>query len=117
MSFTFKQGTLETFLYGADLKLDASVGRIAEGGAEKMQAYAKGNAPWTDRTGNARKYLRGKAVRRKKAIWRIELSHSMSYGVFLEYAHEKRYAIILPTITRQSPTIMKTFNNFMATLK
>lgn len=117
MSFNFKQGTLETFLYGADLKLDAAVGKIAEGGAEKMQAYAKKRAPWTDRTGNARKYLIGTAVRRKKAVWRIELSHTMDYGIFLEFAHEKRYAIILPTINKKSPAIMKTFNNFMSKLK
>lgn len=37
---------------------------------------------------------------------RIILSHGVEYGIYLEFAHEKRYAVIYPTLRRKAPDVM-----------
>lgn len=80
--------------------------------AASMESYAKQHRPWTDRTGQARVRLRGTASRSGET-WEIKLSHGVDYGVYLEQAHEKRYAIIEPTILSKSPEIMNGFKNYL----
>lgn len=78
-------------------KANAAVRTLAETGALKMQSYAQQNAPWTDRTGSARQRLKGYVQNRGDAL-RINISHGVDYGIWLEFAHEKRYAILPDTI-------------------
>ncbi len=78
-------------------KTNAGIKAFAETGAIKMQAYAQSHAPWTDRTGDARKRLHGSAQNRGDVI-RIQIAHGVEYGIWLELAHEKRFAIIPDTI-------------------
>lgn len=61
--------------------------------ADKLQAYAKDNAKWTDRTGAARQRLNTK-VEKVSNGYQIALAHGVDYGIYLEMAHEKRFAII-----------------------
>lgn len=63
-----------------------------------MEAYAKQNASWTDRTGNARQSLYTLVERDAQDIVTLYLSHGVHYGVFLEVRWSGRYAIIWPTI-------------------
>lgn len=70
--------------------------------------YAKQNAPWTDRTGNARAGLFSKA----RAVnggesFELIVAHSMSYGLWLEIRFSGKYAIIQPTIDHIGPILMK----------
>ena len=65
--------------------------------AIKMQGEARVNAPWTDRTGNARTGLFGVAGREGDVV-RVVLGHTMFYGVYLELDNGQRYAIVMPTI-------------------
>ena len=65
--------------------------------AADLQGKAQANRPWTDRTGQARQRLRG-YTEKKGTVVRINLAHGVSYGEDLEYGHEKRYAIIEPTL-------------------
>lgn len=75
--------------------------------AAELEAYMKANRPWTDRTGNARAGLKAElSTSKAKYSNTIALSHSVWYGVFLEYAMEKRFAIIEPTIRLQGPKIV-----------
>lgn len=79
-------------------------GRIAT----LMQNDARANAPWTDRTGNARGGLFGTAERdvaQKLVV--IYLSHGpdIDYGVFLELARAGKYAIVLSTIEKHLPEL------------
>lgn len=80
--------------------------------AASMESYAKEKAPWQNRTGHARQRLQGKSVRSEES-WTITLSHGVDYGVYLEQAHEKKYAIIQPTILFKSPEIMSGFENYV----
>lgn len=101
-----------------------------------MQNDARRNAPWEDRTGNARGGLffaidgfgqpgeegdrevkDAAAFRRDQVIEHgpggdkntlvIVLGHTMSYGVSLELEHGERYAIIWPTMEEYLPRFKK----------
>lgn len=73
--------------------------------APMMEEYAKDNAPWTDRTGNARQGLQGFVEDVSETIVDIYISHGMDYGKWLELAHAGRYAILWPTIQAHMPVI------------
>lgn len=84
--------------------VQAVAGRVATA----MQNDARANAPWTDRTSNARSGLFGVATR--DAAQRVViayLSHgpAIDYGVWLELAHGGRFQIIMPTIEKHLPDI------------
>jgi hypothetical protein len=67
----------------------------------------KSNHPWQNRTGNAERGLSAKLSSSKaQYVQTIELSHGVSYGVYLEYSMEKRYAIIEPTMRLMGPRIV-----------
>lgn len=74
--------------------------------AALVEAEAKNNAPWTDRTGNARQGLRGWVQENPNAV-RLILQHSIvTYGIFLELKNGGRYAIILPTLENHYGDLM-----------
>lgn len=78
-------------------KSDIAIRVLAEQGALQLQNSAKENRKWTDRTGHARQRLRG-YVGKIPNGYRITLAHGVDYGLWLELAHEKRFAIIPQTI-------------------
>lgn len=63
-----------------------------------LEAEAKSNAPWTDRTGNARQGLRGFAQDVSETVVELYLSGKVGYQIYLELKNSGRYAIIMPTI-------------------
>ena len=69
---------------------------LAQNWAGKLEREMKEKAPWKDRTGNARAGLFGKAGLDGHEVY-IRLGHMVDYGVFLELAHDGRYAIIEQT--------------------
>jgi hypothetical protein len=78
--------------------------------AGQLEAYAKGNAAWTDRTGNARQGLNAGVEPKGPNKLALFLAHGMEYGTYLEVAcktKEEReatqgepgpYAIVGPTM-------------------
>lgn len=66
--------------------------------AVDMQAYAQANAPWEDRTGDARDGLTGTFIEMSETVFAAEIAHTVSYGTYLESGFGGRYQIILPTI-------------------
>lgn len=62
----------------------------------EMEGYMKDNAPWKDRTGTARTSLNTSILIESDKM-KIRLSHGVEYGVYLEYAHGAKYAILKPT--------------------
>lgn len=94
-------------------KFDAALYQFANNGAQKMEAYAKQNRPWTDRTGRARQSLKGSAYRVNKG-YRLEIAHGVSYGIYLEYKYNRKYAILWPTVnTVGRNQIMPAFDKFI----
>lgn len=105
MGFTFNSKNLEKGLEIFQDKVDIAVRMYAETSALKLEAHAKDKAPWTDRTGEARKRLKGSVERTSPTIYRIKLAHGVDYGKWLELAHAKRFATIAPTINLKSQEI------------
>lgn len=96
-TFTIDCQKLLERLSQAEVKTEALIKMRASTGAKKLENYAKKYRPWTDRTGNARRTLHGYVENIKNGV-RINIAHGMSYGWSLEYEHEKRYAILHPSI-------------------
>lgn len=75
--------------------------------------YARTNAPWTDRTTNARNGLFATA-QRDAPVYRIIIGHSVPYGVWLEVRWAGRYQILRPTVDHEGPELMKTVSTMFA---
>lgn len=85
-----------------------SVTAVAGRVAAEMANSARANAPWTDRTGNARTGLFGTAERdMAQKIVTIFLSHSpvLDYPIWLELANAGNYAILMRTIEAHLPEL------------
>ena len=81
--------------------------------AQELRSYMQINRPWTDRTGEAKRRLNAAVSQESEDVIRITLEHGVDYGIWLEVAHERKYAIIGPTIKTQGPEIAKKFSGFM----
>lgn len=89
-------------------KVLVAVAAVAGRIATIMQNSAKRNAPWTDRTGNARSGLFGTVetdLSRQMVI--IYLSHSamLEYPLWLELRAGGKFAIIMKTIEAHLPEL------------
>lgn len=81
---------------------------LAKNWAGQLEGRAKQNAPWTDRTANARNGLFGSTAVEGHEVF-IRLGHSMEYGIFLELARDGRHAVLKPTIDAAIPEIMRSY--------
>lgn len=84
--------------------------KIGDFWGPKLAELARQNAPWTDRTGDARTGLFG-FNEKVPGRMRITVSHGekVFYGVYLELKNNGRYAIIWPTITQNVDKVMQSF--------
>ena len=106
-SFRFTSDTLTPALKVIDDSIDRALTATIEYHAPRAAAFAKKNAPWTDRSTNARNGLFSVAER-DRPRYRIVVAHSMPYGIWLEVKNSGRYATINPTINHEGPEVMKT---------
>lgn len=79
---------------------------VMEESAGLVEDYAKANAPWTDRTGDARNSLTAEADEDFEGI-SIILSHGVDYGYWLELIQNGNFAIIMPTLEALGPEILE----------
>jgi hypothetical protein len=80
-------------------------------GKGTLEAEAKRNAPWTDRTSLARQGLHGGAEFDGSDIV-IYVAHTMEYGIYLELANAAKYAILMPTIDKNLEHIRKVVTDY-----
>lgn len=120
MAKKLSDGTKELFTNFAILT-------YCDAAALKCEGEMKMHAPWKNHTGEARRRLRGRAYSSEtiqanpEALERlaranekpleakeyiIELTSNVHYAVYLEYAHEAKYAIIKPTIQKMTQEVM-----------
>lgn len=88
----------------------AALGLYANTAAKKMEAVSKDKsqptgAHWYDKTGNARGSITGDHYWKGTKLV-VRLSGGMEYSVYLELAHEKRYATLQPTVARYASEIL-----------
>jgi len=84
--------------------------------ATQAQNDMRRNAPWRDRTGNARSGLFSLAERAAQDVVIIYFSHghTIEYGKYLELSRSGRYAIIRPTMERMYPETIRLLNRLFA---
>lgn len=114
-SFSMDMSGLEAGLKSFMGKSEAAIRMYAETAAVDLQSHMRDNAPWTDRTGHARQRLTG-TVTKVTGGYKITLAHGVDYGIWLELAHEKRFAIIQPTILIKSNEVMTGFEKLLERL-
>lgn len=69
--------------------------------AQRMLAYATFNAPWTDRSLQARINLNVETIHDDNAHTSVViLRHGVDYGIYLETMQGGRFAIIIPTVQK-----------------
>lgn len=114
--FRLDSSALEKGLERLSSKADDAIRMYAETGGQKMVDAAKENRKWTDRTGQARARLNS-SVATISSGYRIYLAHGVDYGIWLELAHGKRFAIIPQTIEYVGTfEIMPGFNKLLERL-
>lgn len=109
---TLEEDTLTPTMQSLPKVIDNIVALTLNYYEPKMENHAKLNAPWTDRTSNARNGLAARSGKDSKTRY-IVLFHQVPYGIFLETLHSGKYAIIMPTIDVFGPQVMDTFQKIL----
>lgn len=85
-------------------QVQAAVVALAASYAPKIETYMKANAPWTDRTANARQSLYARVDSTPTSVT-ITFDHGVDYGYYLEFKNTGRYAIVGPTLDHYTPIL------------
>lgn len=112
MSFKFDANNLIKGLAEREIKTRAALGLYAGTVAKKMETHAKSNYKWAPKSGAAHQRLNG-SWKWVGDVARVELSHGVHYGIYLELCNEKKYAIIKPTIDIISPQAIRGLNKIL----
>lgn len=99
MSSSFKMDTssLMKAIQGMESKAQAALYMYADTSAAKLETDAKTNARWENHTGDARRRMKGSVLTQQNG-YKLALAHGVDYGIWLELAHERKFAIIEETI-------------------
>lgn len=98
-------------------RMEAAVDLYVETAARELEGEMKKDAPWTDRTGAARGRLTSTVQKENRYIYVIKLAHGVNYGVYLELAHEKKYAVIQPTIIKNKDKVLSGLKKLLNRMK
>ena len=119
MSFkiNYSESSLSKKLDELGPKMGAMILMYAATKASKIESNMKTGRLWIDRSGAAKARLSAKVSQPDLTTVRITLAHGVEYGIWLELAHEKKNAIIAPTIRDESPRIITDLDNLMSKIK
>ena len=116
-NFTINIDELSQNLYEFQDRLKYAVQMYASTKANELEALMKANRKWTDRTGMAKARLNASISEPDENTIRITLAHGVEYGIWLELANEKNFAIIAPTLSQQGPRVIEGLNDLMNEIK
>lgn len=85
--------------------IEQAIRAIADRRAPEIEAWLKQNAPWTDRTGQARQTLHTEVREVAHEMIEIILAHGVDYGIYLELRWAGRFAVINPALDIWTPLI------------
>lgn len=100
--FDWDDAELQAGLNEFNKRVSRAILAACERNGPLAEGWMRTNAPWIDRTGNARNGLRVTSRVVKRGV-RMTFSHSQSYGIFLETRWNARYAVIAPAIEHWFP--------------
>jgi hypothetical protein len=90
------------------------IGLYMKGQSTRVQDYARRNAPWHDRTGNARNGLHADYIGDRDGDRHvIRVYHTVPYGIWLEIRWAGKYAIIWPTVQSEGARILAGMNKLI----
>lgn len=116
LEFKYSKSQLASGIANMTDKIGAAVLMYAATKASQIEAQMKTRRPWADITGEAKRQLTVKVSRPSETIVRMTLAHGVDYGIWLELAHEKKYAIIAPTVKTEGPLIVADLTNIMSSI-
>lgn len=87
----------------------ASGRRVSHSRAQEAEQWLKDNAPWQDRTGDARRGLSVTVNEAPSVLAELVFSHdpALDYTIWLEVANGGKYAIIARAIDYWGPILMR----------
>jgi hypothetical protein len=112
---TFDISDVLNGLANLNTRSKATLAVYAETVAKDFESYAKQNRPWTDRTGRARQGLTG-YIKSIPNGYRVIIAHTVDYGLWLEMAKNKKYAILEPTVRLKGSSAVKGMNKLISNL-
>lgn len=80
-----------------------------------LQNYMKTHYKWTPRSHRANRTMLA-TWEKDENEFTIALAYGVEYGVYLELAHEKRYALTHPTAKLKAPEVIKSFEDLVEKL-
>ena len=113
MGFTLDSSELKSKLMKLPAKAGPAMLMLLATKAKTIESSMKRNRPWTDRTGQAKATLNVTVSQPSANVIRMTLAHGVDYGIWLELAHGKKWAIIKPTLDKEAPKVMNSLNGFM----
>lgn len=95
ISFDLKEWTskFDRMRFAVSPRYNAALFYLMDYEGRRMQTWAKRMRPWTDRTGDAKRRIVGGAFDDKNGFTAY-VAHGVYYGVYLEYGHQRRFAIL-----------------------
>jgi len=86
---------------------------ISKTASIKMADWAKDNAKWVDRTSNARQGIIGDAYWENQDALLTVVYHQVDYGIWLELAMERKYAILEEAISQFSSELVSQYRKLV----
>jgi hypothetical protein len=112
MSVEYDDRKLRRNLRNFDSRLRRNIRAVVDHHAAETQVYLRTNARWTDRTGAARSGLFATA-HHGQSFDEIFMEYSVTYGIWLEVANDRKYAIITPAIRIMGNALMLKLNHLI----
>jgi len=92
----------KNFAKGLERRLVKAANKVAS----DVQSELQNEAPWQDRTGEARQRLNVNVEVDKQGI-SIIASHGVDYGVYLEKANFGKFAVLTPYFDREAKNLVR----------
>jgi len=93
---------------------DADMGKATAFAASRAGTpYPAGRTPWINHTMRAMRGVHSYAERTDEELT-AGLYHTMAYGAYLEFAHNRKYAVIEPIIRKHGPLLLGKLKSLFA---
>lgn len=115
--FSIDLDSLDYNLRHFDDRARAAIKKTLQYQAPRSENYMRTNAPWTDRTTNARNGLFAQELDVNQDSWLLLLSHTVHYGIWLEIRNSGQYAIIRPSWLKANKEVMQLLSKLFARME
>lgn len=111
-----EMGEIRRNVRAFDDRANDAIAKVFDYQETASESYMRSNAPWTDRTTNARNALFSKASRDENSH-ELVLSHGVTYGIYLETMQAGRYGIVVPAWQHTSDELWKMLSQLFALME